>query len=74
MTSPVKRPAVTYQRGRKVLAKDLNGPVAVSVAINPNLALQQKINDLIFSKENDKDPIVLESEEFDSAYHETNVH
>ena len=70
MSSPAKRPAVTYQRGpaRKVPAP------SSAAALNPDAALQQKINDLLFSKENKLTmPGVGVEEEFDSAYHETTV-
>lgn len=71
MTSPVKRPAVTYQRSRKI-TKDHLPP---AVASNPNSALQQKINDFIFSKDQSSCcNTIKEFDEFDSAYHETNVH
>jgi hypothetical protein len=73
MTSPAKRPAVTYQRGpsRKIAS---TSTVTLSSALNPDMALQQKINDLLFSKEN---KLTMAGsgieEEFDSAYHETTV-
>lgn len=72
MTSPAKRPAVTYQRGpaRKFQATS----ESISAALNPDAALQQKINDLLFSKENKLTfPSAGQEEEFDSAYHETSV-
>lgn len=73
MTSPSKRPAVTYQRGpsRKIASTSESS----LSPLNPDLALQQKIDDLLFSKEN---RLTLPSngpeEEFDSAYHETTVY
>lgn len=82
MTSPAKRPAVTYQRGpsRKIpstatspSSESISSSLSSSV-LNPDIALQQKINNLLFSnsKEN-KMQKEEEEEEFDSAYHETIV-
>lgn len=75
MTSPSKRPAVTYQRSSrpKILASSASSGVPVKSLINPDAALQQKINDLIFSKEGKGIKYEIEEEEFDSAYHETAV-
>lgn len=91
MTSPAKRPAVTYQRGpfRKIpstAASASPSPSSESESIssslsstvlNADIALQQKINNVLFSnsKENKMtipSPNQIE-EEFDSAYHETIV-
>lgn len=73
MTSPAKRPAVTYQRGggaRKMSNISTDIP-SVSTVLNPDAALQQKINDLLSSKENNVMPGYAGiEEEFDSAYHE----
>lgn len=68
MSSPAKRPAVTYQRGRKQATQStLN-------YLNPDAILQQKINDLMFSREKENESINERSiEEFDSAYHEVSV-
>lgn len=65
MTSPAKRPAVTYNRSRKI-----PNTCTESLSLNPDAALQQKINDLLFSKK-ENNPMTLPEEEFDSAYHET---
>ena len=72
MTSPAKRPAVTYQRGpsRKIATTEIYASI-----LNPDAALQQKINNLLFSKEKEnKSTIPVPVEEFDSAYHETTVY
>lgn len=79
MSSPVKRPAITYQRtSRKQvhLTESENEQPdfinnSISVTLNPDLALQQKINDLLFTKDSNK--FVKPEEEFDSAYIESSV-
>lgn len=80
MTSPAKRPAVTYQRGpsRKIPStspSESSSLSSASACLNPDAALQQKINNLLFSnsKENKMTLPSQEEEEFDSAYHETTV-
>ena len=68
MSSPAKRPAVTYQRGRK------QATPSTFNNLNPDAILQQKINDLMFSREKENGSINERSiEEFDSAYHEVSV-
>ena len=78
MGSPVKRPSVTYQRSsRKQLHRldeenqnDYKNSI-ISATLNPDLALQQKINDLLGDN---KIPEPAKSEEeFDSAYIESTV-
>ena len=74
MTSPAKRPAVTYQRGPSRKIPSSSTSESLSSTLNPDFALQQKINDLLFSKENKLTlPSSGPEEEFDSAYHETTV-
>lgn len=77
MTSPAKRPAVTYQKGphRKIATTTTTTTSAsFSSTLNPDAALQQKINDLLFSKGNETTLSTgRQVEEFDSAYQETTV-
>lgn len=74
MSSPAKRPASTYQR-RPTPTKipSIRPPTTPSALLNPDAALQQKINSLLFADKSGFVPAVIEEEEFDSAYHESNV-
>ena len=72
MSSPAKRPAVTYQRGRK----QAQATPSSTFNLNPDAILQQKINDLMFSREKEKENESINErsvDEFDSAYHEVSV-
>ena len=77
MSSPAKRAAVTYQRGPRTkiqaVSDDYNNTTR-TITSDPDSALQQKINDLLFSKKGEKDKENFQpDEEFDSAYHDTSV-
>ena len=82
MSSPAKRPALTYQRRstNKIPAISPLEPspstanFQSSSLLNPDAALQDKINCLLFSDKNKfAGRPAIEEDEFDSAYHETSV-
>lgn len=74
MTSPVrKRPAVTYQRRS---TNKITEEFQSSALLNPDAALQEKINSVLFGKNDETTGKVFigkEDDDFDSAYHETMV-
>ena len=80
MSSPSKRPAVTYHRRSNpkipsLTPIDPSPSASASALLNPDAALQEKINSVLFSNDKGKFPgrAAIEEEEFDSAYHETIV-
>lgn len=79
MSSPAKRPAVTYnRRSTSKISTAESANFQASSLLNPDAALQEKINSVLFSDDNNdntskRGKVVIEEEEFDSAYHETIV-
>ena len=82
MSSPAKRPAVTYNRRSTNKIPSLNPSepsptnLQTSSLLNPDAALQEKINSVLFSDNKNKfvgRAAPIEEDEFDSAYHETIV-